>query len=563
MSVIFNGRRITHPGAYDAIDATGLSITSAGVLNIPVVVGTALSGQPGTVKWFTTPESAEAYLVGGDLLDAVKVMFSPRPEGGGGVSQVGVLITNELQRAKKAVGGLRMVSYAYGTGGNNIQTRLEDGTIAGTKRFVARRWDKNIVEVYDNLGAALTVKYTGEEAYAKATVTVVDGKATVLEIKVGADEATAVSDVQVALNGELATIDKLVQHLASIPEYEAYLSGSLVTSKSLTSALKAVEDADLKGTGALLIMDEVEDLVVQARQLSDIVYVEKDPEGTLANFADVALEGGSSAEAPASWASHFETLKTVYHDILVVLSDSPTIHAEATRHIQQMELRNQKQILFTGGGVDETTAQVKQRAQTLNSSRVVLGYPAIYIPGVEGLKPAYFTGALLAGRVAGLPATEPITFDLFNVVALGRDLVAGDPDIDELIESGVATLELTQSGAIRLAQGVTTYIGQNNTLYKEISVRRGADKISESVRKGLEDQFVGTKGLSLTVSTVTTAVIDLLRQNVASQDIHGYRNIQVSFTGTTVRVDYEVSIVEPINYVLATTHFVPNAGLTI
>lgn len=564
MSVLFNGRRIVHPGGYDAMDASGLTQVSDPISNLPIVVGQSDSGAPGQVRWFTSVEMAENYLVSGEALDALKVMFSPRPEGGGGASRIGVLITNELTRAVLAVGGLRFVSYVYGTFGNNIRVKLENGTLAGTKRLMVRRWDKNLTEVYDNLGASFYIKYNGDEAFAEATITAVDGKATNLEVKVGATEATSVVDLSVPLTGEIATITDLINHLSSIPEYTVYMAGGTLSSDVPVSALVA-KKASIKAE-TLLTVDPALDLISQVTNLSDIIYVEKDPEvAALSNFIDTPLAGGQKGTSPNSWSTAINSLRTVYHDILVILSDKANIHAEATRHVQQMELRNQKQVLFTGGGIGETPAQAKQRAQILNSSRVVLGYPDIYLPGTtEGVRPAYFTGAILAGRVAGLSATEPITFDLFNVLSLGREMVAGDPDIDELIEAGVATLELTRNNTIRLAQGVTTYTGQDNVLYKEISVRRGADAVSEHVRSGLEQLFVGTKGLSMTPSSVTTATIDLLneRGEQGTQDILGFRNIQVSFENTAVRVDYEVAMVEPINFVLVTSHFVPGSTIT-
>ena len=42
-------------------------------------------------------------------------------------------------------------------------------------------------------------------------------------------------------------------------------------------------------------------------------------------------------------------------------------------------------------------------------------------------------------------------------------------------------------------------------------------------------------------------------------EITAYKNIVVRFTGGVVYVDYQVAPTEPINYVLVTTHFVPES----
>jgi hypothetical protein len=199
--VVFNNRRIVHPGAYDLIDASGMTVASQGMPNTPVVIGTADAGKPGTLLWFDDPADVEAYLKGGELVTALKLMFSPMPEGGGGCGLVGVIIANQTVQATLTAGGINQTSLEYGEGGNRIQTKLEDGTLAGTKKFTAYKWDSKQLEVFDNLGSTFMLSYTGTQAYSAVTVTVdVDTKkATKLEIKTGADKATALVDVSIDL----------------------------------------------------------------------------------------------------------------------------------------------------------------------------------------------------------------------------------------------------------------------------------------------------------------------------------------------------------------------------
>jgi hypothetical protein len=527
------------------------------------VVGTADAGESGKVQWFTSADEARKKLSGGDLPLALEMMFSPAPEGGGGASLVGVIVANTTVRSSFTGGGLTVTSKEYGEGGNRAQFKLEDGTLAGSKKFTAYRWDTEQMEVFDNLGAIMKVQYTGTAAFAGLTVTVSAGKAVTLEIKVGVDQASAVTDVSLDLtNSRFSTVDLVIKYLNSLSNYDAsyvdYKNSDLPSSK-----LDAVSNSPIKAGG---IVKGVEgDVEFQLGRYSTLVDV--DVTGTLTNTTDfVYLSGGSKGTTPSSWAPYFDTIKKNFSDILVVLSASEPIHAEAAAHVAQMELRNQKQVLFTGGDVAETTDRTKQRAAMLNSSRVVLAYPGVYHKsfneGKSALAP-YFTSAMLAGRVAGVDASEPITFDYFNLVALERDLVAGDPEIDDLNTSGVATLERVQNGGIRLVQGVTTYIGTNNTLYREISVRRGADKLASTLRKAMEDAFVGKKGLRATTSAVETKAISVLEKAKMDGEILDYRNIVVRFVDTIVYVDYEVAPIEPINFVLITSHFVPDFGTAV
>lgn len=554
--VVFNGRRIVHPGAYDATDASGTTVVTGGSVNVPVVVGTADAGESGKVLWFSDATDVRNRLGGGDLVTAVELMFSPTPEGGGGASVVGVVVANETAKSMVTVGGLKIGAKEFGEGGNRIQAKLEAGTIAGSKKLTVHRWDTEQVEVFDDLGAVLLIQYTGAEAY--ATVSISGG---LLTTKVGVDQATAVTDVSLDLASDrFATIEDIAKHLNSLSGYNVTFTDYGKNSDLASAKLDTLSNIDMK-TGAYILAVKA-DIELQTSKFSDLVTVEAT--GTLADFDFTYLTGGSKGTAPASWSEHFEVIKKEFSDILVVLSDSEAIHAEALSHVQQMELRQQKQMLFTGGAVGESVKEVKQRAAMLNSSRAVLAYPGIYPKatsrGNQLLAP-YFTAALIAGRVCGVSPSEPVTFDYFNLVGLEVDLLAGDPEINELLSSGICVLERTENGAIRLVQGITTYLGPNNPVYREISVRRGADKLSDTMRESMESTFVGRKGLRITASAVETKANDILYQAVKDGDITGYRNIVVRFVGTAVYVDYEVAQVEPINYVLITSHFVPDSAI--
>lgn len=664
--VNFGGRRIVHPGAADAIDATAMVATTPGSLNIPIAVGKASAGRSGIVQYFTSVDEAKQVLRGGDLVTALELMFSPTPEGGGGASRVGVIVANETTPASVTAGGIKHTSLEYGEGGNKAQVKLETGTITGTKKYTVTRWDLDKAEIYDNLGAVIRIAYTGASSDAEITVTKTDGKATSIKTSIGSGNAPgSVAEVveitfggtstmnnpinikldgkdfnvsvttgetgivvadriisslgswyfpgwtvtgtlgsgkvtftattvgpkvdatyndwgtgitgavviktqgaggvggQVDLNldltnGQFTTIGDIIDYLKGVSDYTATLVNE--SSAGLpASALDAVSGLHIKAQAGYLTSVQGE-LEYRINNTSELVNVEVT--GAIVNAGPVYLTGGTVGTTPASWAPYFNTIKRQFSDMLVVLSDDEAIHAEALSHIGSMQQRNQKQILFTGGGVGETAAEAKQRAAGLNNSRAVLAYPGIYHRSHREGKvelPAYFTGALIAGRVAGVAPTEPITFDYFSVLGLGEDLLAGDPIIDDLITSGVACLERAENGGFRLVQGITTYLGGNNILYREISVRRGADDLSEAVRRSLETTFVGKKGVRATSTAVTTKVIEVLEEKMKADEIVGYSNIVVTAVNGVIRVDFQVAPVEPNNYILVTSHFVPDS----
>lgn len=568
--VNFNGRRIVHPGAYDRIDASAMTIISEGSPNIPVIIGTARSGESGKIHWFTDGTSVRKYLTEGELVTGAELLFSPTPEGGGGASVIGVIIANPTKPATASIGPLKFDSIVHGDVANRTQIKIESASgndIPGTKRITLYKWDTDEQEVYNNLGAVATIKYNTKVESPVALRIERDLETNSKHLKVLIGETGAqVEDVNIDLNDDrFLTINEVIAYLNSLSGYEVALQDFRNSGLSSMELDVTEADIDIKNTTAIL-RSNVGDIINQINTFSEIatVSLSETPEAPLKDAPFVYLDGGYTGPAPVSWAKTFEPLKEVYSNILVILNSQEAIHAEALQHVNEMENRQQKQVLFTGGGTSEPPAIVKARAARLNSSRAVIGYPGIYHSTYRAGRtplPAYFTGALIAGRVCGMEVSDPVTFEYFNLIGLERELVAGDPSINELITSGVAVLEKVQNGGIRLVQGITTYISENNTLYREISVRRTADYISEEVRSKLEVAFVGKKFLGTsTTSTIVSKTVDILDQAIKDGHIIGYRNIVVRYSNTVVYVDYEVAPATPINYILITSSFVPETA---
>lgn len=548
----FNGRRIMHPGAYDVIDANSMIMSSTGSVNLPVVIGTADAGEPGVVKWFTSPESAQKYVRGGDLYLAANIMFSPTSKGGGGCSTLGVIVANRHERATLTQGDINIVSKEYGEGGNNITVSLQPGTVEGSKTLTVSRWDIDALEVFEDIGHLFTVHYEGSKEVAELTITHGVSAPNKLEIKLGSTPEDKATDLVIDLaSGRYPTIGSIVQYISSVKGYRATLANGMASALSST-ILDACEDVNIKTPAPVLgVKGDLNNIQ------SELIHIKCN--GEVEDIEPTNLQGGVKGTAPASWSTYFEQLKKEFSDILVVLSDDVSIQMEAAAHIGNMETRGQKQMLFTGGAVGESVKDIKQRANSLNTSRAVCAYPGILIKNgsMARLVPSYFTGALLAGRVCGVPHSEPITFDSVGVLGLERDLIAGDPEVDELLTSGVCTLEKVPTGGFRIAQGITTYTSDNNILYREISVRRSADNLSSTMTRNLEQEFVGKRGLKASILSIRNKAIETLDKAVSNGDIISYRNVKVKFSGTIVEVEYEAAPVTPINFILITSRFAP------
>ena len=108
-SVYFNGEQITLPGAYSAIDTSGM-ITKASDETTKTIafVGECTGGQPETVMFFTSPISAAKTLKSGDLLKACEKAWDPvsKTKYGvtlGGANLIACIRTNRATQSKYIV----------------------------------------------------------------------------------------------------------------------------------------------------------------------------------------------------------------------------------------------------------------------------------------------------------------------------------------------------------------------------------------------------------------------------------------------------------------------------
>lgn len=559
VGINFNGKHIVHPGAYSRINTDGMGLTGSNSSRTIVFIGSSEGGEPHKVLWMSNPNEAKQVLRGGDLLKAGEIAWSPGD--GSGASNIGFLRIEDAKKSELVKDGLKLVSADWGEYTNRIQAKLEDGTIPESKRLVAYHFEDNVQEVYDNIGPIFKVQYTGEEAYASISVEpdAESGKAKKISIKVGADEGTANEIISYDLtSGQFNEVIKVVYDLNERPDF---IASMIPYNKGIESSeLDIIADQDIKQEYTLKAY--AGDLIHQTRFsnlfVPEIADYSKFPE----NFDYAFFSGGSNGTVPSSWAEVMNnTLYGEGIDMIVPLTGDEAIHAEVARFVEfQSNNERSEMIAFYGGKLGETVEQTVSRALTLNSSRSILCYPGITRSvnndKIETLPP-YFTGALVAGCVAGNAVGDPVTLQYVNLIGLEKVLTSSE--IKRLIESGVTVLEFVRQPnrrGYRIAQGVTTYQADNNPVYREISVRTMTDLLNKELRERLESRFVGGKGTLISGALVKNETQSFLDEKVNDEWIVKYDpNIVVRMVGDRIEVEYRAMPVNSINYVLITTNF--------
>lgn len=561
VGVNFNGQMIVHPGAYSTINANALSNVGSQATKTVVFVGSADGGQPGVVHWFDNPADAADVLKGGDLLLAGKLAWAPSGDGIG-AQRIGFIRAENATPATLTQGSLTLTAIDYGVNTNKLQALLTDGTLAGSKKLQVSYWPTNTVETYDNLGPIFTVQYTGTNAVAQLTITTdsTSGKATQLQISTGASAGSLTPALTYDLtSGQWANVNQIVADIAAHPDFTATMV--TVGNKNVPSnTLDAVSAQDIK-TAPYTVTAFKGDLLLQIAT-SELVKATF-ANGTFpTNFGPTYFTGGSNGTVPVSWASLFNLLAGEDVDIVVPLTASEAIHAEAAQFVESQSTKERSPMVgFYGGDIGESVDETINRAIALNSSRAVLCYPGITVQDVNNntvTLPSYFTAAMIAGRVAGLNVGESVTFNYLNLIGLEK--ILSSDEINRLIQGGVTVVEYNRNRTakgFRVAQGITTWQVDNNPVFREISVRMLADALDADLRNELEIQFVGKKGTIQSVGLIKNAVQSYLDKKVKDEWIVDYdpNSVTVVLVDDVVTIQYAAQPVDSINYILMTTNF--------
>jgi len=413
-------------------------------------------------------------------------------------------------------------------------------------------------ETFDNLGPVFNITYNGEGEAKLSIEADTEGKASLLVLK--ADDVI-VKAFSLGSGGEFKEVNKLIKYVNDLPEFTASVTeagGKNLTTDSLDLVADVVLKKDAPFTVTALKGDIYYNLAT-----SDLVEVEvtaKTP-SEIVNFNYTYLDKGTDGKVPASWADKLDIAIGEGAYIIVPLTDDESIHAEVARFVEfQSGNENNEMRAFYGGGLGENIERVINRAVTLNSTRATVCYPAITRKSIDDTVvklPAYFTAAIIAGRVSGISIGEPATFDYLNLIGVEKILSSGE--INRLIENGVTVVEYVRSrnrNGFRIAQCITTYQDDANPAYRENSISEIMDFLNAELREHLESKFVGTKGTAVTPALIKNEVQSFLDQKVREEWLVEYEPSSVVVSdGEVIRVSYRCMPVHSVNYILITGAF--------
>lgn len=197
------------------------------------------------------------------------------------------------------------------------------------------------------------------------------------------------------------------------------------------------------------------------------------------------MQGGSQGSASTSdWQDGFTALRQVPCTIVVPMTDNATVHGYLRDHCTYMAGpgRNPRNG-YVGAAANETLAQLKTRAQNLNSRNVTLVGQEIRRANPQGVATWYapkYLALLCASMQAG--TTQAITYKVPNILDY-RQSATWNPidDAQEAITNMLTFVgELVVGNTVpltRIYRGLTTYLVSNDPARTDVQPNKSLNQL--------------------------------------------------------------------------------------
>ena len=263
------------------------------------------------------------------------------------------------------------------------------------------------------------------------------------------------------------------------------------------------------------------------------------------------------ADEDPDYPAAFEVLGK--QDVQVVLCDSAELTVQqALRSAVETASTQRRERIAVVGGDGESVAELVERAEALNSERVVLVGPDA-LDGSGNRLPGVFAAAAVAAAIAaGKDPAVPLNgTELYGLGGLAEDY--SDNDIDLLVRSGVTPLE-SVGGVISPVRGITTRTttgGAADATWRELTTILVVDDIIPTVRAALRSKFSRAKNNARSRGAIRSQVIVELEKKVAAEIIDSYGEVAVTADAedpTVCLVEFSFAVAHGLNQIYLTVH---------
>lgn len=445
-----------------------------------------------------------------------------------------------------------IASKDYGEENNLISHKLSEGTAAGTKCLTIYNAKTDRYENFDNLGGALTIKYTGEQPYASLSI-VSDGKGSSIKLQTYIGTSAEEAKVDIDLNLDPSQYRNVRSLALFLMGYENYVVEPIKTVNSELSVhdLDFYDKVEIKETKPITaVLRDIQKTTKTQSSLVEVTIINRE----VSNYEDYSfqpLSGGTEGRDAKSYINFLDKLGKYDIDYIVPLTDDMGIIAECRDHVIKMSERYGKERRLVCGGANNMSVeqQVNLKAQ-LEHERVQFTGQGFYDYD-NVLYPAYIHAAMYAGRFAFL-GVESATADVFKY--LKPEKTYSEEEKNKLIDNGVLFDDMVAGRDNqftfypKLVWDYTTFAQYNDPLKTERSTGAIADQLSKDIRKALDKMLTGKLTPFSVLESARNRTISVLQQYKKDGIIIAYRNVNIEKKNDRVYLSFDVAPTEVTNF---------------
>ncbi|HMW08068.1 MAG TPA: hypothetical protein PK079_22525 [Leptospiraceae bacterium] len=497
-TVYFEGKNFIIPGSRAAFRAKPQTTGVNADLNTLILIGTSTNGwdcndstlpKDLRVMEFYSFAEAKAILVSGDLLDAIKVAFSPsKTVGFSGVSKVKALNINPNTQASETFQSVDLPTthlvkaIVPGPAGNNVRIKVsnsggtvEIGSIAG----ITKSSDLNISD--------LQIVYTGNATTANLTW---DGTTFAVSLAGQSDGTLSLSTTWQAT----PTIGDLINYINNQNGYVATLLSStdlltknldhIVGSTTLVGAVPATLKSVLWRQMTFLVNSELAELTPSTPKV---------PLADMPSFRYL-IGGTTGVGVTGDYIDAIDLCESVTGFYRNVLTSTFSVATYLADHCSKMVSPEGSNETFGGAGAANTDAYATRlsNAKVLNSPWMCYGVNSLVTYQADGITEKTYDGWMLAVYHNAIKASanprQAATNKVLNILRTDEEL--SPTQLINAEKSGCLTISKNPNGEYILLHGLTTYQG-NNLIYNLSQTIVTALALINDLRNSLWLEFGG------------------------------------------------------------------------
>lgn len=286
--------------------------------------------------------------------------------------------------------------------------------------------------------------------------------------------------------------------------------------------------------------------------------------GETANGTDGILSDNDFINA---FTSLLSTQLPAIASVIVPLNTSTTVQSGLQAHVDLASSENYRaeRIGLVSGPITETYTTTINNAEALDDERIYYIFPTggfRYDPINQVVN--ILDGSYLCAALSGLiTAYDPSTPILNKTIVGFQNLLNNGLSLNTLnsiASSGVLILS-NKNAIIKVRDAISTNTASDTT--SQMSVVRGIDNVSITLRNTLQENFLGTKIVSSTISLIQAATISILSSMVSQQQIAAFQSptaTQDQSDPTQIDISVAIAPVYPLRYIQITISLYLNSA---